>query len=96
MALPSFVSWLFLLVLCGAIVHGASAQDQTTTSFFDEILNALDQLGFTNFTAVARQVTAYPTQAAFSQLLSDSSQNQTLFVPHNTACKCTFSRILAC
>lgn len=79
-------SWLALLVLCGAMGPGALAQNQTN---FDTLMTVLDQLGYTNFTAIARQVNADPGQLTFATSLSDPSKPHTLFVPNNNACKYT-------
>ena len=76
------------------VAYNALAQDQTTSTYFDELLNALDELGYTNFTAVVRLVTADSAYPTFSQLLSDTSTNKTLFIPDNVACKFTHTRLL--
>ena len=88
MAFPSFLfiglSLLVLLVIGG---RGVLAQDGTNDALFNSLLEGLDNLGFTNFTAVARQVTSDPQEITFALTLVDTTSPKTLFVPNNGACK---------
>ncbi|KIP12239.1 hypothetical protein PHLGIDRAFT_327582 [Phlebiopsis gigantea 11061_1 CR5-6] len=87
MAIPSFllISLFTLLTWLGAAEHGVLAQDGINNSLFSSLLDSLDNLGYTNFTAVARQVTADPQEITFSLNLVDTSSPKTLFVPNNSA-----------
>lgn len=59
------------------------AQDQSAT-----FLNQLDSVGFTSFTALVRQVQAAgQLGSSWTDALSGSSTQYTLFVPNNDACE---------
>ncbi|KIP12240.1 hypothetical protein PHLGIDRAFT_327588 [Phlebiopsis gigantea 11061_1 CR5-6] len=94
MACPSFIFASLLLFTFGPVDLGVLAQNgrfdgppatPVDTDLFVQFLNTLDGLGFTNFTAVARQVNADPGQLAFPLAVTDSRKSQTLFVPNNDA-----------
>lgn len=76
-------SYLFMLALCAAWANVVFAQNVT---FMNNLLSGLDQIGFTNFTAVVRQVTN-DGLLTFAQTLSDASTPKTIFVPNNDACE---------
>lgn len=76
-------SYVTLLVWCSVLVNLVWAQDVT---FFNDLLDGLDQLGLTNFTTIVRQVTD-GEQIPFAVTVSDASSPKTLFVPSNVACE---------
>lgn len=81
-----FANCVVALALCAAWIDVVTAQNMT---FMNGFLNGLAEIGFTNFSAVVEQVTS-DGLTAYAQLLSDSSNPVTVFVPVDTACKCAF------